>query len=336
MRLAKATVEAYSEAVTTLLKAVARRLAQGIDEPGWAGRKLAETVRLRDQAVRQLERLHTVAPRTIRDAIKAGYKQGGADAKKDLVGLKIEPLMVRTHTAAMDVLIHETVTNVTATHPQILRTVLDVYRSVIAETATPQVVSGAMTTRQAAQSALDRFANIGVTGFQDTAGRNWQLDSYVEMATRTSVGRAQVAGTLDRFVDAGRDLVIVSEEGGCPVCEPWEGEILSISGDDPDYSSVDEAEADGLFHPNCTHSLGAYVDGLTEPMPPADEANTYEARQEQRYLERGVRQWSRREAVALDDRAAQQAASKVGEWRDRLVSHIDDNDLKRLSYREVG
>ena len=56
----------------------------------------------------------------------------------------------------------------------------------------------------AARNALTHFADRGIVPFRDTAGRRWALESYAEMATRTAVGRAQVAGTLDRFVDAGR------------------------------------------------------------------------------------------------------------------------------------
>jgi len=67
--------------------------------------------------------------------------------------------------------------------------------------------------------------------------------------------------------------------------------------------------------------------------PPSDP-EMYEARQQQRSLERGVRQWKTRGAVALDDKAAAQAQAKVREWQGRLREHVAANDLKRLSYRE--
>jgi hypothetical protein len=173
---------------------------------------------------------------------------------------------------------------------------------------------GAQTRRQAAQSALDRFANRGVTGFVDRAGRRWELESYTEMALRTANGRAQVAGTLDRLQAGGIGLVIVSNHPQeCPLCRPWEGKVLSITGTVPAgvvlddgavvAGSVAQAQVDGLQHANCRHTLTAYVPGLTvAPGHTADPAGD-RARQEQRRLERGVRQWRRREAVALDEPA---------------------------------
>jgi len=50
--------------------------------------------------------------------------------------------------------------------------------------------------------------------------------------------------------------------------------------------------------------------------------------------ERGVREWKRAQAAALDDAARAKAGAKVREWQKRLKDHIDKNDLKRLPYRE--
>ena len=64
------------------------------------------------------------------------------------------------------------------------------------------------------------------------------------------------------------------------------------------------------------------------------DPDLYAARQQQRYLERGVREWKRREAASLDDLAAGKARAHVREWQGRLREHVAANDLKRLYYRE--
>ncbi|MCX4975012.1 phage minor capsid protein [Streptomyces sp. NBC_00620] len=45
------------------------------------------------------------------------------------------------------------------------------------------------------QRAMERFSDLGFRTFVDKSGRVWQMTSYAEMATRTSVGRAAVGGT---------------------------------------------------------------------------------------------------------------------------------------------
>lgn len=92
--------------------------------------------------------------------------------------------------------------------------------------------------------------------------------------------------------------------------------------------------ANGIVVHNCRHQLGAYIEGLTKPMTHTADPAGDAARQEQRRLERGVRQWRRREAVAMSDQERARARAKVREWQQALKAHVDANDLKRLRYRE--
>lgn len=330
LRLAKETAEIYGQAVDDLLAIVARRLARGIDRPGWAEAKLLEQVQLRNEAQAVLERLQVLGPAAIERAVGAGWAAGMADAVE--VSATLAP---RTNVEAVRALAREAVEQVAGSRLQILRSVDDAYRAVITE-ASSGVVSGSLTRRQAAQRALDRFADRGVTGLVDRAGRRWGLDTYAEMATRTASGRAQVQGALDRYQAAGRDLVIVSDAPGeCALCRPWEGRVLSITGQTAGYPTVGSATAAGLQHANCRHSLSLFVPGLTRPMGRTADPEGDAARQEQRRLERGVRQWRRREVVALDEGARRQAAARAREWQARLREHVAANDLKRLRYRET-
>lgn len=334
VRAAKETVELYARAADQILATVAARLARRIDTPGWAEQKLLETAALRNEAQALLDQLLADTPDAVEAGMARAYSQGAADAAKDLPDL--EPAVARlTNERAVTRLVDEAVTALRGTHLQILRSSLDVYRTAVYEAGTTSVVTGVRTRRQAAQQVLDRFANRGVTGFVDRTGRAWSLESYSEMAVRTSAGRAQVAGTLDRFTDAGRDMVIVSDAPQeCQVCRPWEGRVLSISGATPGYPTVGAATSAGLFHANCRHALGAYIPGVTRRFENTADPEGDRARQEQRRLERGIRQWKRREAVALDDVAATRARAKQREWQARLRTHVDETGGKRLRYRE--
>jgi hypothetical protein len=85
------------------------------------------------------------------------------------------------------------------------------------------------------------------------------------MLFRTKVVEARNRGMVNRMAENGYDLVQVTAHAGtCPICAPWEGKILSISGQSKEYDSVAEAEADGLFHPNCRHAINTLVPSLAK------------------------------------------------------------------------
>src|SRR5690606_27925203 len=127
-------------------------------------------------------------------------------------GETLRTAFTATNRMAIERLAQVAVGNLRATHLRILRQAEDVYRQVIAETAAPQMLTGALTRREAAQAALNRFADMGITGFVDRAGRTWTIESYAEMATRTAAGQAAIQGHIDRLIENDRDLVIVRSE----------------------------------------------------------------------------------------------------------------------------
>lgn len=287
--LAEPLLRLYLEAELILLRKVARRLERGIMQPGWA------------------------------------YNRGVAGALTDLRQAKIPEdrgIFIGDHfcctsEATVSNMVVELVNALQATHWLIFRATTDAYREVVAK-ASAQVVIGSLARREAAQLALNRLLGRGISGFVDSSGARWELASYVEMAMRTGAGNAAVLGHVGRLQAAGEDLLIVSNAPGeCPLCRPWEGRILSASGNSREHPSLATARASGLFHPRCRHSTGLYVEGLSRPMGETADPQGYEARQEQRYLERQVRLWKRREVLALDDGEAAQARAKVREWTQR-------------------
>jgi hypothetical protein len=342
----------YADAEMAMLRLLARYLGAGLDSPDWAVRKLAELQTLRRLAERDLAGLDTQTAAAIRDAVQRAYATGSAQAVADLQALAVEQVLPPARAMAVDRLAAEAVGAVAATRVGILRGTLDAYRQAVA-TNIGGVLTGADTRRRNAQRVLDTLADRGVTGFTDRAGRRWRLESYVEMATRTVAGRAQVQGHLDYLAASGVDLVIVSDAPReCPLCRPWEGKVLSQSGGVAGTiqaqsaltgqtttvavaGTVSQAQAAGLFHPNCRHSLSAYLPGATRLTAARGEPAGYEAQQKQRYLERGIRRWKRREAVALDPQTRAAAATRVRTWQGAMRQHLDTNPaLKRQSARE--
>jgi hypothetical protein len=197
-------------------------------------------------------------------------------------------------------------------------------------------IAGGATRRQAAQRALDRLADEGITGFVDARGRRWELAAYVEMATRAVTERTLLNAALDRLQDHGIGLVRVSDvPGECVVCRPWEGRILSIGADGQGYASLAEATAAGLFHPGCRHGLAAYLPGVTPSLEgPTADPEGEAARAYARSLERLVRKWRRRELVALDDVAKAKATRHRKQAMARLREHVAATSPNSLRYSQ--
>lgn len=353
-QLAKEAAQVYRDAELTMLVKVARRLSRGITTDGWADSKLAEVQRMRGEIEIEIERLAEQGAEATDNAVRKAYNRGVATAGTELEGVgeaRAVAFGAVDDLGRIGRLVAAATQTLQSTHLRILRSTMDVYRQTIFE-ASAQVLAGTVTRREAAQRSLDDFARRGVTGFVDNRGRSWDLASYSEMSIRTATGQAAVQGHLDRVQQSGRDLVQVSDAPQeCELCRPWEGKVLSISGgtsgtvevdsavDDGTVSvtvagSVTAARTSGLFHPNCRHSMRTYLPGATRTFGNTADPEGDEARQELRRLERGVRQWKRREAVALFPEAATKARAHTREWQSKIRSHTGSTSAKRIRARE--
>ncbi|MFJ3867901.1 phage minor capsid protein [Streptomyces nigra] len=355
--LALGTRDLYAQAEERLLGIIARQLAEGYDAPGWIERKLAavQVVRRASQAV--VDELGKAVTLEVFDAVAEAYNTGHRAAVAELGALSDAGRRlvddVTPNAQAVDRLAAETVDLLTERHRSILRAVDDGYRAVVAEvTATPLLGTG--TRRQATQDAMQRFADRGIRSFTDVSGRRWQLTSYAEMAVRTSVGRAATEAHMRTLADAGVELVTVSNAPReCPLCRPWEGKVLSLTGggrrtvqvehatEDGRMvavdvaGSLDEARRAGFQHPNCRHSVNAYTPGITPVDTAEPDPDGYEAGQRQRAIERNIRKWKNREAAATTPEAQRAARAKVRQHQAAMREHLAAHpDLRRIPKRE--
>ncbi|MGI5293156.1 phage minor capsid protein [Nonomuraea polychroma] len=363
----------YADAETALLERIAARVGKDLDNDDgqdWANKRLAEVTQLRKEAesiVRRLEAAaKAAAQRAVLDTWAEGMDAAVRGAVLQVADAKLRRRLARVLQDARNLgakrgisagqgvaeLAAQAVTLVTSVHEGALRAVDDIYRNVVAETA-GRVLVGAETRREAAQWALDRFTQQGITGFTDSASppRTWNMASYVEMAMRTATARAAVDGHLSTLREAGINLVSVSRlPYTCSRCAPWEGEVLALSGaagtrveENPATGvqvfvqvagTVAEARLAGLMHPNCGHNLSAYLPGVSRPAPVVQSKTTYADAQRQRYLERKIRENKRRAAVSLDDGARAKAAAKTDAYQQQLKELTKATGLRRKTSRE--
>jgi hypothetical protein len=205
------------------------------------------------------------------------------------------------------------------------------------------------TRKDAAAELLQGYARKGITGFTDVAGRNWDLVSYAEMVSRTTVGQTVVDSYLEQLDANGQDLVIVSDAPEeCPLCRPFEGRILSIGGPAGQrvvdgvrvavLTTVAAAVAAGLHHPNCRHRLNRYQPGVTKPIKVTRDLEASKLREQQRYRERQIRADKRSVLVAeaaggKGSAAAVAARAKLRRRQAEFKLWREQHDRKNLTGR---
>lgn len=352
--LARRVSQLYEAAEVSLLRRVSAALASGIDSPSWAVEKLARLDVLRRSMRTEVDDLTRAADAEVWSVIRDAWGAGRRSALEDLERLeRTPPRTPPSVEAGLSRIAEETLGIIRPVGPALLRGAVDLYQRVAAQ-ASATVLLGGDTRLGAAQDALDSLTRRGVRTFVDRSGRTWEGASYVEMAVRTGSGHAAVQGHVDQLQTAGIDLVFVTDHPReCPLCRPWEGKVLSL-GSGPTgrlelpsvrgsgtvvvdvAGTLDRARSAGFQHPNCRHAVSAYLPGASRPATKTkDTDERYAEGQYQRYLERGIREWKRRESVAITPDAQRYTRAKVREWQSRLRQHLDETEgLTRSPSRE--
>lgn len=182
--------------------------------------------------------------------------------------------------------------------------------------AATAVTIGTETRRQALQKAISQMADKGIYGFVDRAGRHWSPEAYMNMDIRTTVHNAAIQSIRVRQEDYGSDIFQVSSHAGArPLCYPYQGKFYSWgsgSGTFTDGAGVQHAyapldstsygQAAGLFGINCGHYPMPQIPNVTFPQDKkieskAENDRLYQESQEQRALERRIREAKRKQAA---------------------------------------
>jgi hypothetical protein len=219
-------------------------------------------------------------------AIPRVYSQGlyNADAMLKDTGVSIKAGFGAIHQQAAQVLAENAFQRFEDVAQVIGRQVNDIYRELALENVRGTVV-GYDTWKQTARRFREQLAERGVTGFKDRAGKMWNMRTYTEMVARTTTMEAHLQGTANRLVEQGHDLVKVStHRGACELCQPWQGKILSVTGKTEGYPTLEEAKAAGLFHVNCRHAYGLYID-LDKEVEELEAELSLSPEEEKNYIE---------------------------------------------------
>lgn len=206
----------------------------------------------------------------LEEQLTAQYISGANDAVKQLKNVGAD-VGVSTgfnslHTQAIAALVDdasrsfgETLTGIDRSAQLLLGRVS---REVITQKLAEGIIGG-KATKEVVKIIKQTLQEQGLAALIDKGGRTWQLDTYAEMLYRTKSVEARNRGLINRMVENDYDLVQVSTHfTDHAACAVWEGQILSARGATPGYQTVADAEAAGLFHPNCKHAINVLIPSL--------------------------------------------------------------------------
>ncbi|WP_109527256.1 MULTISPECIES: phage minor capsid protein [Nocardia] len=313
-RRAGVVVALYRRAERKLLEGLAKAVAPGVGHLlVWMRRLLLRFSLYRSQVDRLIADLDREMEPAVVAALMGAWRDGVSAAAADLDDFD-DAAVPDEHDLRR--LIDDTLSAVRETHRHVPGVMGNVYRRIIDDAVQAERSGANIDRAQAVQRALEAFARRGITGFVDVRGRRYDLVSYVEMAVRSAVSRAEIDGYFARLAAAGHDLFVVSDvAGSCPLCRPFEGRTISITGSTAgaitrDNSSgrtvtvtvmcsLAEARERGLFHRACRHTLRVWTpDDPTPPRATRVPGEIRARRRRQRDLARRVRERQRMGFIA--------------------------------------
>jgi len=304
--LATVVTELHHTAGETVLRFMAGTISTGINRDDWTQRQWGNAAAVQRRTDTVLAGLARDAEREVGAAVLKAYRRGYGRSGFDATPVR----------------------GLTGRLMDLLRRVWQAWRQAWRTLWGTLIARGSGQTGDARRAVVQRELNRaadGLTAFR-TGRQSWTAPGYVKQAVSHVAATTVMDGWFAAIRDEGRDLVIVPETPTtCPLCAPWMGRVLSVSGGDPEHASVATARAAGLWHPNCQHEAVEWFPGYRRQAIPfmiqRSRAVLYEQAQRERQIERTIRQWQAREAAALDDIARAKASRKVRQWTKELRRH---------------
>lgn len=272
----------------------------------------------------------------ILQAIKSGYKT-----------TKSESNFFKINEKKLNALMGATKSDFKDATKAMLRTSADEYRRIIFN-AQVYANTGAGTVRQAIDMATKDFLSKGINCIEYKNGAKVPIDSYAEMALRTTNTRATLFGEGTKRKEWNVTTVIVTPNAsGCPKCLEWVGKVYiddvwsGGKSKDGAYPLLSTAIEGGLYHPNCRDSHSTYFEGVNSKPKPmtaeekAEASRVYELQQQQRYCERNVRKYKRLAEYSLDPDNKAKYEGLRDKWTGNLNELVKNNSELRLKPERV-
>lgn len=348
-------VELYEELNTFAINDICRRLVNtdfrlsGSIE--WQYRMLQEAGLSRQEVNKRIAEINKKSEEEVMALFEdSSYKSYNADMKV-YKEAGLTPLSFAQSPAMLSILqgVYE---NTNGTLRNLTRTTANASQQLLIDTMSEmqfRVMSGQQSYAQAIKQAVDKISANGLKVSYNGLERN--LESVVRTAVLTGVNQASVKVMLHTADEMGCDCVLTTAHLGARTGEGykghvnWQGKVFSRSGkvypeeEERIHDNIGDlvrdtgyGRVDGLAGANCRHSLRAWVIGYSSN-PYMDEKGyskidtdrsnrMYEEQQEQRSMERSIRNTKRR---------LQGLQSSINNCRETDVKEILQNDYDRVA-----
>lgn len=363
--IAKIFEEIELRLISSLKRNLKRHKAEeqryGFEWSAWQAEKLKNMENFRRENLDIMNEYVDVIDDQTRQLMTEQFQEGQQQAQRSAQELSDEPItpipdkhFFGVNEKKMAKLMEDVTTLEKTAETAALRMTDDIYRQTLNRVQLA-MGTGSMTLNEAIDLATRDFLDKGINCIVYADGKRVNIADYVRMALRTTSTRAALQGAAKRFAELGYDTVLVSQYGGCSkTCEPWQGQVYI-----DDVFTVWEGEKDefqgksnycgewfwllsyavknGLFHPNCRHTMTQYIHGRTqipEPIPVEKIKEQRELEQKQRAMERKVRKLKRFAEGTLDPDTAKEYRRKVRQAQQELKAFVDEHN--EVLHRDYG
>lgn len=351
----------YQAAELTLLSTMAGHLAAGADEDesAWEQQQQRERLAFRREAQSVARQLQATGTPALGDAVRTAGRLGRRRADEDLTDNRVAPSTARpdidgrrTPTPERtERMAQQAMRDIWAVNNVVAKVSDELYVKVKMNVGARVSANPGGLRVDAVQQALDILTARGITGFKDNAGRNWSLSTYLEMKSRTVVNQELIESHTERMKERGHTLLVVSShKRPAPQCQPYEGQVLSLDGEEGTVTrnnaagpgtvqvkikaTLKDARAQGFQHPNCRHAVSAFIPGASKTFTTEPDPEGYAATQRTRELERAIRETKRKQATAVTPEAKKKQAAILRAQQKVIREHVEANGLKRRPRRE--
>ena len=384
LRLSEPIEKVYSDTVDALLVNMAKHFNSGysLSTQEWEIRKLAELGQLNRESIDIIARLTGQNPELVQTALENAVYAATRDIepqlKEAVKGGHIDPpsadnvIASESVSQALKAYDKQALDKLNLVNTTMLESTLAQYRRIIINTvnieeqmrrsqeilnsAAGEVVTGAVSRREALRQAVEQMRKEGITGYVDRAGRRWSPEAYVNMDIRTTVHNTAIEAVKLRQEDYGVEIFRVSRHSGArPLCYPYQGRYFSwnnTSGTFTDgegkrhryspLSSTSYGKPAGLFGINCGHHPITVIPGVSIPRDRTEQDKgtndkAYAESQEQRRLEREIRYARQREAMcdAMGDiEGSERAKRQIAKAEGNMEAFVKSTKRTRRKDRE--
>lgn len=334
------------EMETQLIQLVIKYLLKGNPESArWQAERLANLGAFRRESLRVIGRMSKRANKELYNELEKAWRNAGAQI--DTVAASFAEVLPMNSSAPMRAILTNweklATTELGRTNAKLLSGAMKTYMDTV-ELATAKALTGSSTVRQAIAETARGWSKQGIPALTDSAGRQWSTEAYAQTVVRSNVRQVTTQTQLSRMGEYGLDLVEISSHiGARPGCEPYQGRVFSLNGKTPGYPLLSETsmgEPAGLFGINCGHRMYPYVPGTRKtytPYPKKENDEVYKESQQQRAIERSIRQAKREYSILSelgDTAGAARAKERISNRQSAMRDFIGETGRTRRRDRE--